>query len=121
VCSALSLHDALPIFQVLLELAIGDGRHLLGGQQVLDAHESQDGQQPVTDVELRLLSHGSTPCMAPAGIIGLAAPDRADSDQSSLTRWCSPQRGSRTWGMPRQLRMRATTKSIRSSTVCGWL
>ena len=61
-----------PGLQVFLELAVGNGRHLLlHRQQVLDAHERQNGQQPVAHVELRLFFHTRLPVWLVSGLSAL--------------------------------------------------
>src|SRR5690606_5936314 len=47
-----------PLFQVLLELAVGNGRHFLPDrQQILQADEYQNGDHPIIHVELSPVFH----------------------------------------------------------------
>jgi hypothetical protein len=55
----------LAVAQQLLELAVGDVRDLLGRRvDVLHEQQSEEGRDPVADVELRLLVHGPAPLFA---------------------------------------------------------
>ena len=75
------LFDAA-LLEVLLELAVGDGRHLLlDRQQVLQAEKHQNGDHPVIHVELSSVFHTCSPCAADGEIMPAAREASLNPDQ----------------------------------------